>query len=133
MYECFCGYRAGFPATKTLHNLMVTTVDLLAVLTLVGKQSCLLSLPHRSDVHVIGRMEAHGLGAKIDFVGEQLEPAPAGQPGSKGESAGGLVIQVGVDGPLREDDVRTLGGKDPAERFDGFGIHHGGAVDLTSE
>src|SRR5260370_38549399 len=108
MYECFRSGRAGFPATKSLHHLMVTTVDLLAVLTLVGKQSCLLSLPHRSDVNVIGRMKAHGLGAEIDFVVKQLESAPAGQPGSKGESAGGLVVHWSVDGPFVEAASRRL-------------------------
>src|SRR6266436_1459604 len=113
MHERFRSCRAGFPAAKTLHHLMVATVDFLAVLTLVGKQGCLLLLPYRSDVNVIGRMKAHRLRAEIDFVVKQIEAAPAGQPGAKGESAGGLMVQVSVDGPLGEDDVRTLGGKEP--------------------
>jgi len=32
-----------------------------------------------------------------------------------------------------KDNVWTLGGKEPAEPFDGFGIHHCGAVGLPSE
>ena len=63
---------------------MVTAIDFFAILTLVGKQSCLLFLPYRGNVNVIGRMKTHGLRAKIDLVIEQLEAASTSKPGSKG-------------------------------------------------
>jgi hypothetical protein len=59
---------------------MVTTMDFLAILTLVGKESCLLFLQHRSNVNVVSRMKAHGLGAEIHFAVIELAAAPVGEP-----------------------------------------------------
>lgn len=43
------------------------------------------------------------------------------------------MVEVSTDGPLREDYIRTLDGKQTAQRFSGFGIYHGGAVNLPGE
>ena len=43
------------------------------------------------------------------------------------------MIEMSIDGPLREDYIRTLRGKQAAQRFGSFGIDHSGAIDLPCE
>ena len=43
------------------------------------------------------------------------------------------MVEVSIDGPLREDYIGTLGRKQTAKRISRFGIHHCGAVNLPGE
>src|SRR5437660_10373279 len=128
MHKSLGSRRTKLAPAKVLHHFVVTAIDLLAILTLVRKQSRLLLIAHRGDVHVIRRMKAHRLGAEIDFIVIEPEAASAGEPCPKRQSARSLVILVAIDGPLREYYIRTLGGEDAPQRLRGFRINHRGAI-----
>src|SRR4051794_24734390 len=100
-HECLRRRAAALASAKGLHYLVVLPIDAFAVLAFVGEQSGLLLFANGGDIDVIRGMEAHRLGAEIDLVVEQLEAAPTGQPRPIGQDAGGLMIEVRVDGPLR--------------------------------
>ena len=43
------------------------------------------------------------------------------------------MVEMSIDGPLRENNIRAFRGKQATERFSRFGIDHSGAVDLPGE
>ncbi len=43
------------------------------------------------------------------------------------------MIEVSIDGPLREDDIGTFRGKQAGKQFSSFGIDDGSAIDLPCE
>ena len=112
---------------------MVVAVDPLSVLALVGEERGLLPRAHRGYIHIVGRMESVGLGAEVHFVVEQLELPSAREPGAEGERARSLVIQVRIDGPLREQDVRPLRRHQLGQRLSGLAVHARRAVHLSRE
>src|SRR5262249_12967289 len=67
-----CGERLGggdayFATAKDFHGVVVGSIDLLAVLAVVGEQRRLLLVAARRDVHISGRCKAHGLAAAVDL------------------------------------------------------------------
>ena len=62
-----------------------------------------------------GRREAEGLVAPVHLEEVEGEAAAGGEIGADGEEAGDLVVEVGVERPVREDDVRGLGQEELAE------------------
>ena len=78
-------------------------------------------------------MEAHRLRPEIDLVVEQLEAPPARQPCPIRQHACCLMVEVRVDGPLRQ----TTSGRSPAmicaSDAAAFGIDDRRAVDLAGE
>jgi hypothetical protein len=99
----------------------------------VGVAGVLLPRLGRRDVDVVRRVEVLGLRAGIDLEVIQRELAPEPEPGVVDQERDYPVIAMGVDGPVREDDVRLLLREDLAELVVAGGADLRRAVDLARE
>ena len=111
MHKRFRGGYASFAPAEVLHQFVVPAIDLFTVLALVGEQSRFLLLPHRGDVDVIGRPVALRLRACIYLIKVESKTSTQCIIGANGQQSGDLVIHVGVEGPLGENEVGRLGCK----------------------
>ena len=112
---------------------MMIAINSLAVLALVSKQRLLFLVARGRDVHVGGWHEAKCLTAAIDFKKIEEPSRPRCQVSANGQHAGGLMIEMRVDRPMGEDDVRFFFREQLAEYLGCFVGDFGGAVNLTGE
>src|SRR6266481_2502432 len=87
---------------------MMIAIDSLAVLALVSKQGLLFLVARGRDVHVGGWHEAKRLTAAIDFKKIEEPSRPRRQVGANRQHTGRLMIEMSIDRPMGEDDVRLF-------------------------
>src|SRR5437899_3118408 len=112
---------------------MMIAIDSLAVLALVSKQGLLFLVARGRDVHVGGWHEAKRLTAAIDFKKIEEPSRPRYQVSANGQHAGGLVIEMRIDRPMGEDDIRFFFRQQLGEWLGRFMGDFGGTVNLTGE
>jgi len=131
--ECFGGAHPGFAPAPVRDDLMMLFPNRIAMLTEVRQESGFLFLDDGGNIDVGVGTEPFGLAAGIHFEKIELRTLAERHPGPNGEKARDLMIHMRVDGPMSENDVRTLVGYQFAHGVDLRAGDLGRAVDLAEE
>src|ERR1043166_315704 len=131
VHEGFCCGDSRFSSAKGGDDFMVLTPNAFAILAAMSEQGGLLLFSHRRNIHVDVRGESLSLAAAVHFEKIELTTPSQSHVSADGQIAGDLMIHVGVNWPVGENDVRLFRGKEFRQLLDPRASHFRRTVNLS--